>query len=91
MVFARCVEIVRNREDPSGFSAQSSRRWDYDDRRTGELWGPLAAFLGHREVLIEHYSDSVSQAEFCGCLEKIAFASSRYFEVPTKHRGEQVQ
>lgn len=53
------------------------------------LWGPLAAFLGHREVLIEHYSDSVSQAEFCGCLEKIAFASSRYFGVPAKHRGEQ--
>lgn len=52
------------------------------------LWGPLGAFLGHREVLIEHYSDSVSQAEFCGCLEKIAFASSRYFSVPSKHRGE---
>jgi hypothetical protein len=53
------------------------------------LWGPLATFLGHREVLIEHYSDSVSQAEFCGCLEKIAFASSRYFSIPAKHRGDQ--
>jgi len=54
-----------------------------------DLWGPLAAFLVQREVLIEHYSDSVSQAEFCTCVEKISFASYRYFSVPARHRGEQ--
>ncbi len=53
-----------------------------------DLWGPLAAFLAQRDVLIEHFSDSVSTADFSTCQEKIAYASYQYNRVPLKDQGE---
>lgn len=53
-----------------------------------DLWGPLAGFLAQRDVLIEHFSDSVSTADYSSCQEKIAYAGYQYNRIPLKDRGE---
>lgn len=49
-------------------------------------WGPLAEFLCRRDVLVEHFSDSVSHKTLASCREKIAYASYRYFSHPAAER-----
>lgn len=49
-------------------------------------WGPLAEFLCRRDVLVEHFSDSVSHKTLASCREKIAYASYRYFSHPAVER-----
>lgn len=51
-------------------------------------WGPLATYLTRRDVLIEHFSDSVSTLNFASCREKIAYASYRYLSLSRKERGQ---
>ena len=53
-----------------------------------ELWGPLTPYVTGRDVLVEHFSNSVSVADMSVCREKIAYASYRYEKVPLKDRGD---
>ncbi|QED29111.1 hypothetical protein FRD01_18070 [Microvenator marinus] len=51
-------------------------------------WGPLAGLLCRRDVLVEHFSNSVSLSDLGSCREKIGYASYRYFTTRIKNRTE---
>ena len=51
-------------------------------------WGPLAGLLCRRDVLVEHFSNSVSLSDLGSCREKIGYASYRYFTTRIKNRSE---
>ncbi|QED28835.1 hypothetical protein FRD01_16630 [Microvenator marinus] len=54
-----------------------------------EIWADLAPHLVHRKILVEHFSNSVSTADFMSCQEKIAHASKVFESTALKHRGEE--
>jgi len=54
-----------------------------------DLWADLAPYLVGRETLIEHFSNSVSTANFGSCQEKIGHALKNYENIPRKNRGDQ--
>jgi hypothetical protein len=54
-----------------------------------DLWAELAPYLVGRETLVEHFSNSVSPANYGSCQEKIGHALKIYENIPRKNRGEQ--
>lgn len=55
---------------------------------TKDLWADLTPYLVHREVLVEHFSNSVNVTAYANCVSKIGFMLQSYTRVPLKERGE---
>jgi hypothetical protein len=55
---------------------------------TKDLWTDLTPYLVHREVLVEHFSNSVNVTAYANCVSKIGFMLQSYTRVPLKERGE---
>lgn len=45
---------------------------------TKDLWADLTPYLTHREVLVEHFSDSVSDHAFANCKSKLGYVLQSY-------------